>query len=97
MSVVDLASRRAEREQEGWANGAARCLACKHEWQAVAPRSTDWLECPTCTMVKGRFVYHYVPREGREKWECACGNDLLNVLRDGVFCPACGADQEFPR
>lgn len=69
--------------------GKARCLDCKHEWTAVAPAGTEWLECPECHGKKGRFIYHFEP-EPFVQWQCNCGNDLFYVTPDGCFCPNCG-------
>lgn len=80
--VVSLADRRPHM------SGAARCLDCKHEWQAVAPIGTLWLECPNCTLVRGRAIYHH-SRDGVE-YTCNCGNDLMRLKPEGCYCPNCG-------
>lgn len=38
-----------------WLSGPAVCLACGHEWEAVAPLSADLskLECPRCGAMSG--------------------------------------------
>lgn len=36
--------------------GKATCLACSHEWTAVAPIGTLWLTCPECTLERGRLI-----------------------------------------
>jgi len=74
--------------------GEARCLDCKHTWAAVAPLGVIWLECPACSLVRGRFV-NYVAR-GDHYWECNCGNDLFKVTPDFIYCPNCGQEQTFP-
>jgi Zn finger protein HypA/HybF involved in hydrogenase expression len=76
-------------------SGEARCLACKHEWVAAAPIGTDWLECPECGTLKGRFIRHCEPEEGI-RWRCQCGNDLFQVYETGILCPNCGTPQSFP-
>lgn len=73
-------------------SGQAFCLDCQHEWVAVVPIGTLWLECPSCTLVRGRLKFQ-CERVG-EQWECGCGNDLFHVTPDGVYCPNCGAWQE---
>ena len=83
--VVDIASRRSHK------TGDARCLACRHEWTAVAPLDADWLDCPSCTLVRGRFVGP-CEREGLQ-WACNCGNDLFHLTPDGIYCPHCAAWQ----
>ena len=69
-------------------SGETRCLACGHEWVAVAPVGTVFLECPSCSLVKGMLKYP-CEREG-EHWECNCGNSLFHITPDGVYCPNCG-------
>ena len=46
MAVIDFTKAKAELDPH--ISGDARCLACKHEWVAVAPIGTIWLECPAC-------------------------------------------------
>lgn len=53
MTVIDLAQAKADREPH--LSGAAVCLACKHEWVAVAPVGTVWMECPACSIERGRY------------------------------------------
>lgn len=74
--------------------GRARCLGCKHEWEAVAPVGPVQLECPACGLVRGRFIYN-VMHDG-DHWHCKCGNDLFRIMPDGTYCHACGTWQEFP-
>ena len=95
MTVISLAEKREESGPH--LSGIAICLDCKHEWVAVAPiieNEFNWLECPSCGLMKGRFKYHY-ERDG-EQWECNCGNDLFHVKPKGIYCPNCGQWQEFP-
>lgn len=40
--------------------GAARCLACKHEWQAVAPVGATDLKCPSCACLRGVYIHPIV-------------------------------------
>ncbi len=94
MTIIDFQKAKLEREQianievETYSTGKAKCLACKHEWVAVAPVGVTWMECPECTLERGRFFAQHV-REG-EHWQCNCGNDLFYVSPDGVYCPNCG-------
>ncbi len=92
MEVIDLNQTKQERERS--LSGAARCLACQHEWVAVAPVGSIWLECPSCTLIRGRFVAQ-VELDG-DHWHCNCGNDLFNATPEGVYCPNCGTWQKFP-
>ena len=73
--------------------GKARCLNCSHEWEAVADLGVDWLECPSCLLIRGTYIYPFVPSD--PIWECNCGNDLLFVTEKYVFCPKCGTNQRF--
>lgn len=75
------------------ATGEARCLSCSHEWTAEEVIDAEWLECPNCHLHQGTFVYPYVPSD--PVWTCNCGNDLLFVTKDYVFCPKCGTTQSF--
>lgn len=90
MTIVDLGAARQKREQHS--SGKARCLDCKHEWVAVAPTGTPWLECPSCTLFRGRFVEHHEHGD-KAHWECRCGNELFYILADGCLCPNCGRYQ----
>jgi len=75
-------------------SGLALCMGCRYEWDTVAPLKTEWLECPKCGLVKGRFKYNYMTGDTMTAWECDCGNDLFHITPDGVFCPNCGNWQE---
>lgn len=86
MTVLQLVPR--AKEPEATCEGKARCLDCKHEWIAEAPLGATWLECPSCTLHRGRYVYA-TERAGME-WNCHCGNDLFKVTPDGYYCPNCG-------
>ena len=70
-------------------SGKARCLQCKHEWVAVCPVGTEWLECPECHSIKGHMLYSCL-REDTAHWTCGCGNDLFYVVPEGIYCPNCG-------
>lgn len=91
MSVVDLAAKRVEREPH--LSGHARCLACGHRWAAVAPLGTVWMECPECSLRRGRFVNEVV--SGPQQWVCQCGNDLFHITPEYAYCPNCGMHQSF--
>lgn len=74
-------------------SGMAQCLGCQHKWAAVAPVGSVWLECPSCSTEKGRYISHAERLE--DHWECDCGNDLFHATRNGVYCPNCGVWQVF--
>jgi DNA-directed RNA polymerase subunit RPC12/RpoP len=88
-SVIQLQPKEEKepKEETGLA-GKARCLDCHHEWDAWAPIGTTWLECPDCSLMKGRFIFP-VERKN-DSWECNCGNDLFRATRQGFYCPNCG-------
>lgn len=89
--VVDFVAAKEEREPH--MSGKARCLACKHEWEAVAPLGTIWLDCPECTLERGRFIGP-CERDG-SFWRCNCGNHLFEITPEGVYCPNCGVWQNL--
>jgi Zn finger protein HypA/HybF involved in hydrogenase expression len=70
-------------------SGKARCLDCKHEWEAVAPLGATWLQCPGCSLFRGRFIGEIL-RDKLLHYTCNCGNDLFYVTLDGTYCPNCG-------
>jgi hypothetical protein len=74
-------------------SGPARCLACNHEWVAVAPVGTDFMECPACRTMKG--VFYSPVLYGSDVWVCHCGSDLFRIHPEkGIYCPVCGQLQE---
>lgn len=87
--IVELESRRFKPHS----SGEARCLACGHEWAAVAPIGINWFECPSCHTMRGCHKYHYQRQD--DLWTCQCGNDLFFVTRDGIYCPNCGLWQKI--
>tara|TARA_Y100000815_G_C13263217_1_gene470132 strand:- start:118 stop:429 length:312 start_codon:yes stop_codon:yes gene_type:complete len=93
-NVVSLATAREERSAH--VCGTAKCLQCRHEWEAVAPVGTIDLECPECSLPRGIWKYNFGPMEGDQMLVCDCGNDALSAyLRHGkmcVKCMACGTD-----
>jgi exosome complex RNA-binding protein Csl4 len=87
--VIQLSGYKVKEETESTVTGKAVCVNCRYEWTAVAPTGVDWLECPECHLMKGRFFYDCV-REDKEHWYCHCGNDLFYMTPDGMYCPNCG-------
>jgi len=77
-------------EQTGF--GLAFCIDCNHEWQAVAPTGTTFLECPECKTMKGKYRFEFQPETRRV---CNCGNDLFHLTREGHLCPRCGIYQRY--
>ena len=88
-AVVDLASRKSDPHLAK----KARCCVCRHEWVAVAPLGTDWLECPDCHLMKGRYLHPKVPCDGFEMLSCACGCDVFRVTEKWAFCIHCGTER----
>lgn len=83
-----------EEPRELWSQGTAVCLDCRHEWQAVAPQKTQFLECPGCGLEKGRFKFAFAKLD-EPHWHCNCGNELFQITEQGAYCPNCGKDQEW--
>mgnify|MGYP000489409234 CR=1 FL=1 len=73
-------------------DGEAKCLACQHEWVAVAPTGTLGLDCPECGAFKGVFKGLTAPDT---VWECTCGNSLFFISPEGSMCSICGEVQVF--
>ncbi len=70
-----------------WA-GVAHCLDCKHEWAAVAPRGTRWVECPACGGGRACGKFPAIPDV---YYVCGCGNAQFYLMPDGYLrCPCCG-------
>lgn len=91
--IVNLTEEREKRTPH--LTGRARCLACGHRWEAVAPVGTIWLTCPlsACGLERGRFVAQ-AEVMGVEHWHCACGCDLFYITKDYIYCPNCGEHLE---
>ncbi len=84
-NVVDLATRRAAaKEAEGPHNsGTVLCLACKYEWQAVAPCGVYQLECPSCHTQAGVWAAPIgLPHETYTVFTCgSCGGQHFALAR----------------
>ena len=84
MSIINLSDHRPH------ISGEAKCMECMHEWAAIAPIGTSWLECPSCRLTKGVMKYPAI-RSEHLHYECNCGNDLFYRTDKGDYCPKCGA------
>jgi transcription elongation factor Elf1 len=99
-NVVDLAARRKPVEPEApYLRGDAFCLACGHEWLAVAPIGTDTskLECSVCHASRGVFKHHVV-YANTQSWTCAACQGFLFALflhpttnTPSLACAGCGS------
>ena len=78
-----------------WLDGKARCSVCQHEWIAVVPKGTDWIECPKCRLMKARFLHPAMPKVGNDVWACACGCDVFRITRTSAYCINCATEQAF--
>lgn len=90
MPIIDF--QKAKEERDPHRSGAAECMLCKNQWQAVAPVGTLWLECPSCGSEKGHFL-GMDTHEDRECFVCNCGNHLFVLGTSGTaLCPNCGIE-----
>jgi hypothetical protein len=88
--LVELSSYRAH---EPMMRGPAKCLHCKHEWEAVVPGGVfRGHECPSCGLFKGTMIGLAEPQLGESRYVCSCGNDLYYIMLDGYMCALCGAE-----
>jgi hypothetical protein len=75
--------------------GKARCLDCRHEFEAVAAIGATWLECPQCGLMRGRYIYGV--ERSDPHWKCDCGNTLFSIYYSqsgsAVVCNNCGVHQ----
>lgn len=82
--------------------GEARCLACGHEWQAVAPVGTKvhniddsvTMTCPACDASKG-VMKHFVQLSWAPSWHCnSCNGFLFSAVliksTPTLACASCG-------
>lgn len=93
--VVSLAAAREERTPH-W-EGTAYCTGCHHEWEAVAPLESRWIDCPACGANKGCPKRPFGAAEGDLLLTCtSCGGEALTAYqrkgRMWVRCMGCGAD-----
>jgi hypothetical protein len=68
--------------------GEARCLNCKHKWQAVAPIGVTGLECPNCGT--GQGLFDGLSCTQFPQWSCACGEMVFFIDVNGPYCAHCG-------
>lgn len=73
-------------------SGMAKCIACGHEWTAVAPVSTDALDCPKCETYNGVWMGIALPAKGTI-WQCHCKNEFFVITETAIMCVKCGDAQ----
>lgn len=68
-------------ELDSHLTGAAKCLACGHEWVAVAPVSEELhdLVCPKCDTRRGQLIYPPELPEEAIIWQHSCGNRYFTL------------------
>lgn len=74
--------------------GECFCMNCRAKWVARAPKDVDYLGCPECGLMRGRFYLPYQKPDVRH-WVCECGCDLFMMTTTNIYCPNCGRDQDF--
>lgn len=91
--MIDLAAAREARMAH--LSGQARCLACKHEWVAVAPTGAHRLECPACGTMRGVWNYPVTTHDAAGGvWQCGtCKGDLFVLSDRQLMCVCCGEYQ----
>ena len=87
--TIDFARAKAERSPH--LSGQARCVACKHEWAAVAPLGTLQLECPSCGLERGQWAYPFSLDKGQMIYVCNfCDSTNFAIQSHRAFCVGCG-------
>jgi len=92
-SIISLGSPRAERETQ-FREDEVFCLECHHRWRARAPKDVDFLECPNCGLMRGKWYLPFIQTHSPH-WVCDCGNNLFLLSAGGIYCPNCGKDQDY--
>ena len=95
-NVTKLHNHRGGNEDQPHTRGLARCVACKHEWEAIVPAGTIQFECPSCGLERGSYVYPAGLPDGQTRLECGnCGSQHFQIGYDdkGFYfglCVGCG-------
>lgn len=84
--IVDIEKERLDRSPH--LVGKAICINCNHQWTAIAPVDTKWMECPECHLMRGHYFHHAAAPE-EYLYTCECGNQLFMVTASGMWCPNC--------
>lgn len=87
-------------EAEGWLNGNAICIGCRHKWVQVTRRgdpavnaNESGLECPGCGSFKG-MLQRFVCYKDCQQWSChLCEGSLFSIIlaKGDVPCLACAS------
>lgn len=73
------------------AGGPAKCMNCKHEWEAITLKSKiHELECPECLHLTGEMIGQFIPST---LFQCGCGCELFYLTANGYMCPVCGDEK----
>jgi len=94
MTVVSLVKYKEENSPH-W-EGKAKCVSCGHDWHAVAPMGVEWIECPSCGLLRGHAYWPFGADKDESLFVCNCGCEALTAYyRKGQFrfqCMSCGTD-----
>ena len=73
-------------------SGPAMCIACNHEWIAVAPVGIVGFDCPSCGSARGIRAGHVFDED--ENLNCSkCDSFAFGLLRNGnAQCLNCGEE-----
>lgn len=79
-------------EEEGRiAQGTAKCMECKHEWEHEEPVENKFFECPECSLHKAKFKYPFDLEEGTYVAVCKrCDNMFMYITPEYHMCANCG-------
>ncbi len=94
---------RVKEDRTPHAQGSARCISCKHTWQAVAPLGTMTLQCPSCNEMKGLWTHTFGPEPGKTQvYTCVvCESTHMTAYRKigddttRFMCVGCGSSQSM--
>ena len=98
-NLITFAPRRKPHNDDGsddWGEGAAICMNCRHEWEAVSQIGSLPFDCPSCRAAKGVWKNFFMRKFGMEEvhhWQCRCGCEFFHVSPHGIYCPNCGRSQ----
>jgi hypothetical protein len=69
--------------------GNVHCLACRYEWVAVALPGTVYLECPSCSNIRGVWKYPIIPDKETGFICNFCKTYVFMIHRRGARCMGC--------